>query len=150
MSSAPATTQSTVHFAGLGRRAASAMIDAALLMSLASLPKLVGLDLRAAIADPRISMPGAVGLLAALLLVAWAYSACFECSRLQATPGKLALDLRVTDPLGRRLDFLGATARFHAKLLTLLTLGSGLLLIAFTRRKQALHDLLSASFVLHH
>lgn len=150
MRAAPTIDHAAQHYAGLGRRTSAAAIDGASLMAAVQLLKHGGLDLLAAITDPQISMPGAVGLIATLFLCTWSYSACFECSRLQATPGKLALGLLVTNPMGRRLDFLGATARFHAKLLTLLTLGSGFLLIATTRRKQALHDLLSASLVLHH
>ena len=39
----------------------------------------------------------------------WLYIALFESSKLQATPGKLALGLRVTDLQGARIGFWRAT-----------------------------------------
>jgi uncharacterized RDD family membrane protein YckC len=81
------------------------------------------------------------------VLVPWLYYALCECSAWQATPGKLALGLRVTDECGRRIGFGRATGRFFGKLLSGLVLDIGYLLAGWTERKQALHDLMAGCCV---
>jgi uncharacterized RDD family membrane protein YckC len=82
-----------------------------------------------------------------VIVVAWLYYALMESSSLQATVGKLALSMRVTDLEGRRISFGRATGRFFAKILNVLTLGIGYLLAAFTPRKRALHDYVAGTLV---
>jgi uncharacterized RDD family membrane protein YckC len=77
----------------------------------------------------------------------FAYFAVMESSASQATLGKLALGLAVTDLEGRRLGLAQATGRTLAKFLSSLPLSLGYLLAAFTRRKQALHDLVAGTLV---
>jgi uncharacterized RDD family membrane protein YckC len=76
----------------------------------------------------------------------WLYCATME-SQKQATLGKLALGIRVTDLQGGRLSFARATARHFAKLLALLPVGLGFFMVAFTDRKQGLHDLMAQCLV---
>jgi uncharacterized RDD family membrane protein YckC len=82
-----------------------------------------------------------------VIVVTWLYYALMESSSLQATAGKLALSMRVTDLEGRRISFGRATGRFFAKILDVLTLGIGYLLAAFTPRKRALHDYVAGTLV---
>ncbi|MEW9625341.1 RDD family protein [Rhodanobacter geophilus] len=79
----------------------------------------------------------------------WLYFAFCESSAWQATVGKLALGIRVTDMRGARISFLRATGRFFAKYLSVLILFIGFLMVAFTRRKQGLHDLIAGTLVLN-
>jgi uncharacterized RDD family membrane protein YckC/Tfp pilus assembly major pilin PilA len=81
------------------------------------------------------------------LLVPWLYYALCEASAWQATPGKLALGLAVTDECGRRIGFARASGRFFGKLLSGLALDIGYMLAGWTARKQALHDLLAGCCV---
>ena len=81
------------------------------------------------------------------VLVPWLYYAFCECSAWQATPGKLALGLRVTDEYGRRIGFGRATGRFFGKFLSGFILDIGYLLAGLTERKQALHDLMAGCCV---
>lgn len=81
-------------------------------------------------------------------LVHWLYYAVFESSPTQATPGKMALGLVVTDVNGRRVSFDRATGRHFTKILSALLLGMAFLMIGFTPRKQGLHDLLAGTLVL--
>lgn len=81
------------------------------------------------------------------VVVAWLYFALFETSGWQATPGKRALGLRVTDEFGRRIGFMRATGRCFGKFVSALLLGIGFLLAGWTARKQALHDLMAACCV---
>lgn len=77
-----------------------------------------------------------------------AYGALMESSRLQATIGKLAVGIYVTDLQGHRITRGRAGARTFAKLLSSMTIGIGYALCAFTGKKQALHDLITKSLVL--
>ena len=82
-------------------------------------------------------------------LVNWLYFSLLECSARQATFGKQALGIYVTDTEGRRLTFARATLRYFGKIISSLTLGIGYIMAAFTARKQALHDIIASTLVLH-
>ena len=81
------------------------------------------------------------------LIVGIAYFAGFESSSWQATPGKRALGLIVTDSSGARISFLRALGRYLAKILSGLILLIGYIMVAFTERKQGLHDFLASTLV---
>ena len=81
------------------------------------------------------------------LVMGIAYFAGFESSKHQATLGKKAMGLIVTDTQGRRLSFLRALGRYAAKILSALILLIGYIMVAFTARKQGLHDLLAGTLV---
>lgn len=92
--------------------------------------------------------PQAIALQLLVELIYWLYFATFESSRWQATPGKKALGLRVTDLEGRRLSFIRASARHFGKIISSLLFGIGFLMAGFTEKKQALHDMLAGCLVL--
>lgn len=75
------------------------------------------------------------------LVVYWLYFAGMECSSYQGTLGKVLVGIIVTDTDGNRISFLRATGRNAGKILSSLIFGIGYLLAAFTKRKQALHDM---------
>lgn len=91
------------------------------------------------------------------LIVAWyilaywfivaIYEVCFQGSVLQATPGQILFDLKVTDEQGARISYIRAFVRWLCKFLSGITLGFGWLMIAFTERKQALHDKIARTLV---
>jgi uncharacterized RDD family membrane protein YckC len=83
------------------------------------------------------------------LAMSWIYFACFEASTWQATPGKRALGMIVTDLDGRRIGFGRASGRFFGKLLSGFILMIGYLMVAFTARSQALHDLIASTLVIN-
>ena len=88
----------------------------------------------------------------ASLVITFVYYAFCEASKWQATPGKLALRLRVTDIHGQRLTLPRAAARNIVRLAGLIF---GLipivcyLAVAWTQRKQGLHDLMASTLVLN-
>ena len=82
-------------------------------------------------------------------LVNWLYFALLESSARQATFGKQAQGLYVTDTDGRRITFVKATLRYFGKVISSLTIGIGYIMAAFTARKQALHDIIASTLVLH-
>ena len=79
--------------------------------------------------------------------IAFLYFVVLESSEQQATWGKRLIGLRVTDLDGGRISFGRATARFFAKFVSYLTLFIGFLMQPFTKRKQALHDILAGTLV---
>ncbi len=83
-----------------------------------------------------------------LSFVGWfLYFAIMESSSHQATVGKIALGIQVTDLAGNRLSFGRALGRNLAKIISTITLYIGFIIAAFTERKQALHDLIASTLV---
>jgi hypothetical protein len=83
------------------------------------------------------------------VVLAAGYWIGFERSAWQATPGKRALALQVTDRQGRRLDLARAAARHVAGALSWLTLNLGHALAAVPPQKRALHDYIAGTRVVH-
>lgn len=77
----------------------------------------------------------------------WIYWAAMESSSKQATLGKMALGIVVTDLEGRRISFGRATARYFGKTVSILILFIGFIMAGFTKKKQALHDLMAGCLV---
>lgn len=75
------------------------------------------------------------------------YFALFESSTRQATPGKLALGLRVTNESGGQISFLRALGRNLGRYLSGLIFYVGYMMAGWTARKQALHDVIATTFV---
>jgi len=78
----------------------------------------------------------------------WIYEAAMESSAKQATLGKMALGLKVTDVEGRRISFARATGRHFAKYISGMILLIGYIMAGFTARKQALHDMIAGTLVI--
>ncbi len=89
-----------------------------------------------------LAMVSSVGVVFGLA-IPWIYEALMLSSEKQATLGKIALGIIVTDTAGERLTFGRATGRHFAKYVSSLLFGIGFIMAAFTERKQALHDLLA-------
>lgn len=80
--------------------------------------------------------------------IGWLYYACFESSASQATPGKMALGIVVTDMAGNRISFGRASGRFFGKIVSAMILYIGFLMAGFTEKKQALHDMMAGCLVM--
>jgi uncharacterized RDD family membrane protein YckC len=106
--------------------------------------------------DPRVAAaflgPLILGYFFAMLIflaLEWLYFAGMESSERQATFGKAAMSLRVTDLDGRRLSFAHATGRFFAKIVSgLIPFAIGYIMAGFTAKKQALHDIIAGTLIL--
>jgi uncharacterized RDD family membrane protein YckC len=82
-----------------------------------------------------------------LIAVAWVYSATMESSAWQATLGKKALGLYVTDMEGNRISFARASGRHFGKIISGMILYVGFIMAGFTEKKQALHDMIASCLV---
>jgi len=80
-------------------------------------------------------------------LIGWLYYAIMESSSGQATLGKRVLGIIVTDGEGQRISFLRATGRHFAKIISWFILLIGFIMIAFTQKKQGLHDIIAGTLV---
>lgn len=77
----------------------------------------------------------------------WAYYAILESSSLQGTLGKKVLGLKVVNYQGGRISFGRATGRFFAQFLSSIILFVGYIMVAFTQKKQGLHDIMAQCLV---
>ena len=75
------------------------------------------------------------------------YFAFMESSTSQATVGKMALGIKVTDLNGNRISFGRALGRTFAKILSGLIILIGYIMAAFTAKKQGLHDMIASTLV---
>lgn len=75
------------------------------------------------------------------------YFALMESSSLQATLGKKLVGLKVTDLAGNRISLGRAVGRFLGKILSMMTLYIGFMMAGWTRKKQALHDMVAGTLV---
>jgi uncharacterized RDD family membrane protein YckC len=98
---------------------------------------------------------GAIGAMAAVssaafllsAVIALLYWTIMESSKYQATVGKLALGLKVTDMDGKSLDFVKALVRNLCKILSGMIMCIGYIMAGFTEKKQGLHDIIANTLV---
>jgi uncharacterized RDD family membrane protein YckC len=149
----PATT---VRYAGFWKRFVAMVIDSLVLSPIAiALVAFSGLS-GFAVLQPVGGREGINAAILAMTIVAgvviilagqWLYHTSMESSRYQATLGKMALGIVVTDMDGNRVSFARANARFFGKWISSMIMNIGFLMAAFTEKKQALHDMLASCLV---
>ncbi len=88
-----------------------------------------------------------IGLITSGIVLNWLYYSLMESSTKQATLGKMALNIKVTDMQGNRITFLNATGRYFGKIISSLIMGIGYIMAGFTEKKQALHDIMAGTLV---
>ena len=89
------------------------------------------------------AMPALMSLIGLSFLIQLGLSLAYDVYFLTtkgATPGKMALGLKVTRADGGPISAGLAVGRFFAKILSSLTLCIGFLIAAFDREKRSLHD----------
>ena len=84
-----------------------------------------------------------------VVLIALCYFTMFVGMRGQ-TPGKMLLGLKVVRTDGEAIGFGRALVRWMGQCLSLLILGVGFLMVAFSGRKQGLHDKIAGTYVVRH
>ena len=82
-------------------------------------------------------------------VISVSYFVLMECSKFQGTIGKMALGIKVTDLEGNQIGFAKAFGRYFGKIVSAIIFGIGFLMVAFTERKQGLHDSMSGCLVVN-
>ncbi len=142
-----------VVYAGFLKRMAAYILDSFLLAIINTVVSTVAgiamlpLVMSGGMTDPSlIFVLQGVSYLVQILVMA-GYFAWFYASPHQATPGKMAIGIKVVDGHGARISFWRGIGRFFATFISTLLLLAGYLMAAFTQRKQALHDLICGTLV---
>ncbi len=154
-------------YAGFWLRLAACIIDGILLsfvqfllvlplmglFGLSGIKAAEDMDMEGMSDDETMAMAGAmIGSMLVLwmvfILIQWLYYALMESSSRQATVGKLAVGIAVTDMNGGRISFMRATGRYFGKIISAAILCIGYLMAGFTQKKQALHDMLAGTLVM--
>jgi uncharacterized RDD family membrane protein YckC len=143
-----------IQYAGFWLRFVAAVIDA-IIVGVVIWPLSLMIGIAIGLAGGAVSMPGigvhiVNGIVSFALssCASWIYEAAMESSSKQATVGKMALALKVTDLEGQRISFARATGRHFAKYVSGMILGIGYIMAGFTERKQALHDMIAGTLVI--
>lgn len=79
----------------------------------------------------------------------WLYYCLFESSSVQATPGKMAVGVKVSGLDGNRITFEKATLRYFLKILSVWSLLIGYFMAAFSSKKQTMHDILAETTIVY-
>ncbi|NFA42111.1 RDD family protein [Clostridium botulinum] len=98
--------------------------------------------------DPKIKkmILGNLGVII-YLVIPWLYYSFFESSNGKATLGKKALGIIVVDANNNKISFVRATVRYWSKYVSLIIFFIGYIMAGFTKKKQALHDIISVTYV---
>ncbi|WP_279361692.1 RDD family protein [Xanthomonas sacchari] len=141
--------------AGFWKRVAAYLIDAFLVGIVANVIQFVVMlgffGITGFGKQPDFSTAAGIVMLLLLYLLPMAiaalYYGLFHASTKQATLGKMAVGIKVVRTDGSRITVSRGVGRYFGFMLSSLTLGIGLLMAAFTERKQALHDMLCDTLV---
>ncbi len=142
-----------MRFAGFWRRFGAWSLDLAL-VTFATVPVALFLiwmmeglhaDLRMKLGHARYL--AGLGAVFSWVIGDWLYNAQMQSGPRQATFGKRCFRLRVTSSRGRRITFAQASARHFAKFLSAFIAFIGFIMAAWTRKRQALHDMVADTIV---
>jgi uncharacterized RDD family membrane protein YckC len=128
-------------YAGFWKRTVAVLIDVILL----SVSFYIVLSTAAATQSPEYY---AISRLICYFVIPWIYFAGMESSFRQGTAGKMIVGIIVTDLDGNKISFKQASLRHWSKVLSFMILYIGFLMVAFTKKKQGLHDLITNSLVI--
>jgi uncharacterized RDD family membrane protein YckC len=133
----------TFHYAGFWIRFRAALIDA-IIIGFASAAVQAVLVPSLLTPNPSVVRTSAnVALIGLVYLLSIAIAASYEglfVARMGATPGKLALKLKVVRPDGGNVSLGRAFGRYFAKLISAAILLIGYIMAAFDPEKRAMHD----------
>ncbi len=126
-------------YGGFWRRVVAALIDGLLVGVLSSLLWFVlGFLFDASTPTGEASYSFVTNSLS--LILGLGYYSLMESSPRQATVGKIVMGLTVADEQGNRISFQRAAMRYLAKYLSATIFMIGFIMVAFTEKKQGLHD----------
>ena len=141
--------EKNMNYAGFWKRFAAGFIDWFIFSIPVAILSRIALNPELARVDPHAYLMFAIWFNIVASLANWIYHAAFESSSKQATPGQMALGIKVTDLDGRRIGFGKASGRFFGRILSMTIFFIGCIMIAFTEKKQGLHDKMAGCLVVN-
>jgi uncharacterized RDD family membrane protein YckC len=147
---AAALSEGALRYATFWQRLAAHLIDQAAIIAAAwfvgrAFGALLGGVVSISGAPPAWNVMSYAGALLVAAFTSFLFEVVWTGSHLQATPGKLALQLKVTDVGGKPLGFAHAFGRYLLKGVSSTVFCTGFLMQPYTAKKQALHDLLAGT-----
>jgi len=145
-----------VVYAGFWKRVAALIIDSLVVTVAYYVVLVVGMIVfgvgLAGVFTGDSSSPAGIAVLLAVVYLAYPiisglYYVGLESSSSQATLGKMAVGIKVTDDGGRRMSRGRALGRWASHLLCYLTIYIGYIMAGFTQRKRGLHDMVASTLV---
>ncbi|MBW1988387.1 MAG: RDD family protein [Deltaproteobacteria bacterium] len=139
-----------MHYAGFWIRGVAKILDAFILGTINFLlvSLMVGFADVSAGPGTNMSLAFTVVLNVVSIAVPIGYSVFFV-GKYGATPGKMALKLKIVMAEGSKVSYLRAFGRYFAELLSGVILGIGYIMAAFDSEKRALHDRICNTRVIH-
>lgn len=153
-------------YAGLWLRFAAFFVDFCIFLAIGAM---IGAIVGALFASAEKPESGGLTVIVLICLVSipivWLYNALFLSSKMQGTPGKMLLGIKVTDLAGNRISFGRATGRYlleygwsyllslfidfkgHPAYALIILLAYYLVLV-FNEKKQCLHDMIAGCLVI--
>ena len=153
-------SQKHANYAGFWIRVAAYFIDG-IILSIISIPinvSVVGLGMYTGSSDPYKALdiytqPTYWIAQSVIWIIYLGYFAGMECSKYQATLGKLAVGIKVVDLDGNKITFGRSIGRFFSKffisVLTFIFTGFGFWMAGIDKKKQALHDKIAKTLVIY-
>jgi len=139
------------QFAGFWKRVGAYLIDVVILsIAMVAVTMAIVAFCMLVLKQDKEALGGVTLILYAVTLLGQLlYFSLFECSSKQATPGKMALGIVVTDMKGGRIGLGRALGRNCAQLISGMFFGLGYIICGFTDMRQAAHDLIASTLVVN-
>jgi uncharacterized RDD family membrane protein YckC len=140
-----------VRYAGFWIRVVATIIDTIILVIVQGLVRLplFGSFFATRRFDPTMRPDEMIGPMMGAIGLSWllgvVISSCYEAffvARMGATPGKMALGMKVVRPNGMPVDLGRAFGRYFAKILSWIVLCIGYIMVGFDSEKKGLHDMI--------
>ncbi|MBD3420645.1 MAG: DUF4339 domain-containing protein [Chitinivibrionales bacterium] len=128
-------------YGGFWQRFWAKILDAIILWVVNMVLSLVNIFIFMRGGESTFSLAGTLITWALQIMISAGYATYFVGSR-GATPGKMALNLKVVTANGDSVSYGRALARYFAEIVSGMTLGIGYIIAAFDTEKKALHDII--------
>ncbi len=129
-----------MNYAGFWRRFIASVVDSILLT--------IAFNILMWLVFPESLKNNQIFLFIITIIPTWLYFSILESSAKQGSLGKVVLGLKVVDYNTQRISFARATGRYFSKFISAAILIIGFIMIAFTAKKQGLHDMIAGTLVI--
>lgn len=140
---------------GFWKRLCAYLIDCFLLSTVYSIfyLSLTGISTIPLVIDENTGTSVFFGMQMFIFVVIYILNACYyvflQSSKLQGTIGKRLLGIKVVDESGGRISIGSSLLRFIAYSILSPIFYIGFIMVAFTKKKQGLHDLIAKTYVVN-